>query len=51
MRFKVTFSENGRVMIQTFSKPDASEQDVINWFGLEEPDIDWYKIEKIGLKS
>lgn len=47
MRYKATFSEKGHVMSQTFEKLDASEQDVINWFGLEEPDIDWYKIEKI----
>ncbi len=47
MTYKATFSEKGHVMSRTYSKPGATEQDVICWFGLNEPDIDWYKIEKL----
>jgi len=47
MTYKATFSEKGHVMSQTFTKEGATEQDVIEWFGLNESDIDWYKIEKL----
>lgn len=47
MTYKATFSEKGHVMSQTFTNEGATEQDVIEWFGLNESDIDWYKIEKL----
>ena len=47
MTYKATFSEKGHVMSQTFTKEGATEQNVIEWFGLNESDIDWYKIEKL----
>ncbi len=34
-------------MTRTFQKDDATEREVIDWFGLEENDIDWYKIKRI----
>lgn len=32
MKFKATFSERGRVMTRTYDKPDATKEDVIEWF-------------------
>lgn len=40
MKFETTFSEHGRVMTRTYDKPDATKEDVIEWFGLREHDID-----------
>lgn len=34
MKFEATFSEHGRVMTRTYDKPDATKEDVIEWFGL-----------------
>lgn len=45
MKYEATFSENGNVMTRTFQKEGATERDVIDWFGLEEDDIDWYKVK------
>ncbi len=47
MTYKITFSEKGHTMSTSYTKDNSTEQDVIDWFGLNEPDIDWYKIEKI----
>lgn len=47
MKYEATFSENGNVMTRTFQKEDATERDVIDWFGLEEDDIDWYEVKRI----
>lgn len=47
MKYEATFSENGKVMTRTFDKPDTTEREVIDWFGLEEDDIDWYEIKLI----
>jgi len=47
MKYKATFSEKGNVMTRTLDKPDATEREVIDWFGLDEDDIDWYKIKRI----
>lgn len=47
MKYEATFSEKGNVMTRTFDKPDATEREVIDWFGLEEADIDWYEIKRI----
>ena len=33
MKFEATFSERGRVMTRTYDKPDATKEDVIEWFG------------------
>lgn len=40
MKFEATFSEHGRVMTRIYDKPDATKEDVIEWFGLRESDID-----------
>ena len=47
MTFEATFSERGRVMTRTYDKPDATEEDVIDWFGLREINIDWFSIKRI----
>ncbi len=47
MTYKVTFSEKGHKMQTTYTKDNASEQEIVDWFGLNESDIDWYKIEKL----
>lgn len=49
MKFEATFSEHGRVMTRTCDKPDA--EDVIEWFGLREHDIDWFTIKEINEKD
>lgn len=46
MKWIVEFSENGKPMTTSLNKEDSTEQDVIDLFGLNEPDIDWYKIRK-----
>lgn len=46
MKFEATFSERGRVMTRTYDKPGATEEDVIEWFGLREHEIDWFIIKK-----
>ena len=48
MKYEVTFSENGRVMIRTFDKSDATEEDVIDWFGLRDINVEWFSIKRIG---
>ena len=48
MKFEATFSERGRVMTRTYDKPDATKEDVIEWFGLREHDIDWFTIKEIN---
>lgn len=48
MKFEATFSEHGRVMTRTYDKPDATKEDVIEWFGLRESDIDWFRIKQIN---
>lgn len=50
MKFEATFSEHGRVMTRTYDKPDATKDDVIEWFGLRESDIDWFRIKQINEK-
>lgn len=47
MKFEATFSERGRVMTRTYDKPSATEEDVIEWFGLREHEIDWFIIKKL----
>lgn len=47
MKFEATFSGNGRVMTRIYDKPDATEEDVIEWFGLRESSIDWFSVKRI----
>lgn len=47
MKYIVDFSENGKRMQTSLEKEDATEADVVEMFGLNEPDIDWYKITKV----
>lgn len=51
MKFEATFSEHGRVLTRTYDKPDATKEDVIEWFGLREHDIDWFRIKQINEKD
>lgn len=51
MKFEATFSERGRVMTRTYDKPGATEEDVIEWFGLREYEIDCFIIKKINEKD
>lgn len=51
MKFEATFSVHGRVMTRTYDKPDATKEDVIEWFGLREHDIDWFRIKQINEKD
>lgn len=51
MKFEATFSEHGRVMTRTYDKPDATKEDVIEWFGLREHDIEWFTIKQINEKD
>ena len=49
--YKVTFDErqkDGSIRTMTRTAIVESRQAVINWYGLEEPDIVSYKIEEIG---
>lgn len=46
MKYIIDFSENGKEMQVTYNKVDATEQEIIEWFGLNDPVIDWYKITK-----
>lgn len=46
MKWIVEYQENGRRGTTSFDKEDSTERDVIEWFGLEEPDIDWYRIKR-----
>lgn len=32
-------------------EPDATKEDVIEWFGLREHDIDWFTIKEINEKD
>ena len=45
MKYKVIFSEKGKVMQTTYDKYNATEKEIIDWFGLNNSDIDWFKIE------
>ena len=45
MKYKVIFSEKGKVMQTTYNKHYATEKEIIDWFGLNDSDIDWFKIE------
>ena len=45
MKYKVIFSENGKVMQTTYNKYNATREEIIEWFGLNNSDIDWFKIE------
>ncbi len=47
MKWIVEYQENGRYRTTSFDKEGATEQDVVNWFGLEESDIDWYRIRPV----
>lgn len=51
MKFEAPFSERGRVMTRTYDKPGATKEDVIEWFGLREHDIDWFTIKEINEKD
>lgn len=51
MKFEATFSVHGRVMTKTYDKPDTTKEDVIEWFGLREHDIDWFTIKEIYEKE
>ena len=42
---KFIFSEKGKVMQTTYDKYNATEKEIIDWFGLNNSDIDWFKIE------
>lgn len=45
MKYKVIFSEKGKVMQTTYDKYNATREEIIEWFGLNNSDIDWFKIE------
>lgn len=45
MKYKVIFSEKGKVMQTIYDKYNATEKEIIDWFGLNNSDIDWFKIE------
>ena len=45
MKYKVIFSEKGKVMQTAYDKYNATEKEIIDWFGLNDSDIDWFKIE------
>ena len=47
--YKVTLKEkNGSVLTPSLQCDDSrDEQYVIDWFGLDNDDIEWYKIEEV----
>ena len=47
MKYKVTFKEVGRSERVRYHSANVSESKVIDTYGLDEPDIEYYKIEKI----
>lgn len=49
-KFKVTMTEINRFGVHTLEQTAicSNEREVIKWYGLEEPDILSYKIEKIS---
>lgn len=47
-KFKVRFKEVGKSRIgETSYTGPLSEEDVIKFFGLDDDDVEWYKIEEI----
>ena len=46
--WKVRLREKGsdHVIETSLTKDDADRQYVIDWFGLNEPDVEWYEIEE-----
>ena len=47
MKYKVTFKEIGRSECVRYHSDNVSESKIIDTYGLNEPDIEYYKIEKV----
>lgn len=47
MKYKVTFKEIGRSERVQYHSGNVPESKVIDTYGLNEPDIEYYKIEKV----
>lgn len=47
MKYKVTFKEIGRSERVQYHSGNVSESKVIDTYGLNDPDIEYYKIEKV----
>lgn len=47
MKYKVTFKEVGCSECVRYHSGNVPESKVIDTYGLDEPDIEYYKIEKV----
>ena len=49
MTYKITIKEvgNQNVLQTSYSGKEVTEEFLIEFFGLKNPDVEWYKIEKI----
>lgn len=47
MKYKVTFKEVGRSECVRHYSGNVSESTIITMYGLNEPDIEYFKIEKV----
>lgn len=48
-KYKITYKEIGRPTPKTtYYSGDKSEAYIIKFFGLDEPEVEWYKVELIN---
>ena len=47
MKYKVTFKEIGRSECVRYHSGNVPESKVIDTYGLNEPDVEYYRIEKV----
>lgn len=47
-KWKIEFDEGDGVIRTTYHSGNYSEQEVIEFFGLDESDIFWYKVTKLN---
>ncbi len=49
IRYKIIIKEynNSKPLTSIYSGQEVSEQYLIDFYGLNNPDVEWYKIEKI----
>lgn len=44
--WKITIKERGGALLTPESYGEQTREDIVSFYGLDEPDVEWYRIEE-----
>lgn len=49
MRFEITIKEKGKdsLLHPSYIGQEVSEEQLVRFFGLDQPDVEWYEIKRV----